>query len=481
MSKSARPKKIRLEKTSFLISRHKRILWGRFALRASVVSIAIGLGALLFRNLDLVPDLSYVELAVLSGSEEGQYHSMVERLASTAAAEGATIINTPSRGSLENLQRLFSAREGCEVQMALVQDGFDSTAYQGLELIGRVGRPEALLLLGRVGDKVDRLADLRGYRIGVGPQRSGSAFLAERLYKSLGFEALGVSLENHPLQQQVEMAAIGQLDLAFFVIDEDAELISRAVRERGLKVVGLQQTEALSRRFPFLHFGTLAAGQYDPVRILPPADKPLLRLDTLLLSNGCASHSDVIAIMTLLERANPNFIERNRATKTPPGLVLSESARGFYENQGAELADEYLPWLVDIMPPSNWVYTIMAVSLFFNLAGFLNNQRLALIDLNRVALENDIAILFGDRVSNDEIRHYDPHKSGRSIDTRELDRLIDAYRHHMDKCRRQSLSIFSPIGEEMGYRDQEIIMTATLDALRELRVRLDQASQAEQG
>ncbi|MET0051695.1 MAG: TAXI family TRAP transporter solute-binding subunit, partial [Candidatus Thiodiazotropha sp.] len=413
------------------------------------------------------------------GSEEGQYYNMVERLTSTAAEEGATIINTPSRGSLENLQRLLSARESCEVQMALVQDGFDSAAYQGLELIGRVGRPEALLMLGRMGDKVHRLADLRGFRIGVGPQRSGSAFLAERLYRSLGLNSLGVRLENHSLQEQVALAASGQLDLAFFVMDEDAELIGKAVREQGLKVVGLQHTEALSRRYPFLHYGVLAAGQFEPVRILPPADKPLLRLDTLLLSNGCASHSDVIAIMTLLERANPNFIERNRATKTPPGLVLSESARGFYENQGAELADEYLPWLVDIMPPSNWVYTIMAVSLFFNLAGFLNNQRLALIDLNRVALENDIAILFGDRVSNDEIRHFNPHRTGRDIDVQELDRLIEAYKHHMDKCRRQSLSIFSPIGEEMGYRDQEIIMTATLDALRELRERLARENQPE--
>jgi hypothetical protein len=43
----------------------------------------------------------------------------------------------------------------------------------------------------------------------------------------------------------------------------------------------------------------------------------------------------------------------------------------------------------------------MAASLFFNLAGFLNNQRLALIDINRVALENDITILFGQRVSNE--------------------------------------------------------------------------------
>ncbi len=468
---------MRLEKTTDVISRHKHLLWSRFALRASVVSIAIGLGALFFRNLDLVPDLSYLNIQILSGSPEGQYHSLIERLAGAAAEQGASISNTTSRGSLENLERLLAEKKTCQVQLGLVQDGFDRETYQGLELIGRVGRPEALLLLGRQGDEILRLADLQGLRIGVGPQRSGSAFLAERLYSSLNLATLDVTLEHHPLQHQVELAARGELDLAFFVMDEDAELISTAVRIQGLSIIGFEHTEALSRRFPFLHYGTLAEGQFDPVRILPPKPKPLLRLDTLLLSNGCASHSDIIAIMTLLERSNPNFIERNRAAKTPPGLVLSESARGFYENQGAELADEYLPWLVDIMPPSNWVYTIMAVSLFFNLAGFLNNQRLALIDLNRVALENDIAILFGDRVSNEEIRHFDIQKTGRHIDRQELDRLIEAYKRHMTKCRKQSLSIFSPIGEEMGYRDQEIIMTATLDALRDLRERLNSETQ----
>jgi hypothetical protein len=67
-----------------------------------------------------------------------------------------------------------------------------------------------------------------------------------------------------------------------------------------------------------------------------------------------------------------------------------------------------------------------------------------------------------------------------SIDTQELDRLIEAYKRHINKCRRQSLSVFSPMGKEMGYRDQEIIMTATLDALRDLRdlrERLDQERQ----
>jgi hypothetical protein len=429
---------------------------------------------LFFRNLDLVPDLSYVDVKILSGSPEGQYHSMIERLVKAAADQQAKVSNIITGGSRENLDRLVAAKDDCEVQLGLVQDGFDRATFQGLELIGRVGPTEALILLGRHGDDIHRLVDLRGLNIGVGPERSGSAYLAERLLITTDLASLQITLEHHPLKQQVELAADGKLDLALFIMDEDADLIGDAVRDKGLQIVGLEHTEALARRFPFVSYGSLAAGQFDPVRVLPPVAKPILRLDTLLLSNGCAGHSDIVALMTLLNRAYPNFIERNRAAKTPSGLVLSETARSFYENQGAEFADEYLPWLVDIMPPSNWVYTIMAVSLFFNLAGFLNNQRLAMIDINRVALENDITILFGERVSNEEIRHFKPPMESRGIDRQELDRIIDAYKRHLNKCRRQSLSVFSPMGEEMGYRDQEIIMTATLDALRDLRERLQQ-------
>ncbi len=464
---------MRFEKTTDLVSRHKHILWSRFALRASVVSIAIAFGALFFRNLDLVPDLSYVDVKILSGSLEGHYYSMVEHLISAAADQNAKISNVSTRGSRENLDRLFAAQENCKVQLGLVQDGFDQLTYQGLELIGRIGSTEALILMGRNGDSIHRLADLHGLKIGVGPERSGTAFLAERLYSAADLTSLEITLEHHPLEQQAELAATGELDLALFIMDEDANLISKAVRDKGLQIVGLEHAEAIARLFPFVNYGTIAEGQFDLVRVLPPVAKPILRLDTLLLSNGCASHSDIVGMMTLLEWAYPNFIERNRTMRIPPGLVLSESARGFYENQGAEFADEYLPWLVDIMPPSNWVYTIMAVSLFFNLAGFLNNQRLALIDINRVALENDITILFGQRVSNEEIRHFKPRLAGREIDRQDLDRLIEAYKRHLDKCRHQSLSVFSPMGEEMGYRDQEIIMTATLDALRDLRERLD--------
>lgn len=43
-------------------------------------------------------------------------------------------------------------------------------------------------------------------------------------------------------------AASGELNLALFVLDEDATLLTEAIGERGLQVVALSQTEALARR-----------------------------------------------------------------------------------------------------------------------------------------------------------------------------------------------------------------------------------------
>ena len=79
-------------------------------------------------------------------------------------------------------------------------------------------------------------------------------------------------------------------------------------------------------------------------------------------------------------------------------------------------------------------------------------------------------------MSNEEIRCFDVNQTIHPIDPQELSQLISRYKRHLEKCRRQSLSVLSPMGEEMGYRDQEIIMTATLDALRSLLERLTSES-----
>jgi TRAP-type uncharacterized transport system substrate-binding protein len=69
------------------------------------------------------PDLSHVDVAILSGSAQGNYHAIVDKASAEAKRRRGRIDNLASAGSVENLARLSAAKQSCEVQFALVQDG----------------------------------------------------------------------------------------------------------------------------------------------------------------------------------------------------------------------------------------------------------------------------------------------------------------------------------------------------------------------
>src|SRR5262245_10654300 len=69
------------------------------------------------------PDLSHVKVAFLSGSESGNYHAIVAKVAAEARRRGGRVDNLASAGSVENMTRLAAAKQSCAIQFALVQDG----------------------------------------------------------------------------------------------------------------------------------------------------------------------------------------------------------------------------------------------------------------------------------------------------------------------------------------------------------------------
>ena len=54
--------------------------------------------------------------------------------------------------------------------------------------------------------------------------------MLRRIFESGDFSPLGLQLSNHELGEQMKRLNEGTLDLAVFVVDEDAKLISEAMR-----------------------------------------------------------------------------------------------------------------------------------------------------------------------------------------------------------------------------------------------------------
>ncbi len=421
-------------------------------------------------RLNLRRDLHRLDVRILSGAAEGNYHATVAELAGLATARHGRVINVSTKGSLDNVSRLGAAAAGnCDVQFALVQDGSAWGEPGKLELVGRLAKAESLFFLGKDADKLSEFSQLAGLRVGVGPEGSGTSLLAEQFLGLPELASLGMTLSHRPLDEQLAMAARGDLDLAAIVIDEDAPFLVKAIRDQGLQIAGFAHSDVIARRLPHLRTGRIGAGQYEAVRLLPPVDKRVLRVDTLVVANRCAGRSETIDLLILLASHFPDFVRHNKDTPNTTGLELTASSRDFFAHEGPELADEYAPWLVDVMPPANWAYVVMALSLLFNAMGFGHRFRLWRIDAARVALEREITEIFGAGATLGDIQRAAGQADAKNAAA--LDGIVDRLEELAARSRRYSLSALVPMGQEMAYRYQEDLTYRTIAVLREFRAR----------
>ena len=73
-----------------------------------------------------------------------------------------------------------------------------------------------------------------------------------------------------------------------------------------------------------------------------------------------------------------------------------------------------------------------------------------------------------------EIAATEPEPRHRTPEARaQLDAVVNELCQLAERCRRQSLSMLVPMGQEMGYRYQETLIADLLNALRQFRGRLD--------
>jgi len=418
------------------------------------------------------PTLSNLRVAILSGSVQGNYYAIVNTLAAEARQQQGQIDNLVSAGSVENIARLLAAQSSCTIHFALVQEGMDWPTGQALELIGRLSKAESLVFLGPDADRIRELIDLRDKRIGIGPIGSGTEHVVRQVLAP--FTNLNLQVSTPTIDAQLAQLAAGELDLGAMVIDEDAALLTEAVRDRQLQILNIPSADVLARRLPFTHVGRIVAGQYDPVRHLPSEDKRVLRIDTLLVGNRCAHRSATQALLTVLSTVFPDFVRYNRDRPNLTGLRWAPAARSYLDNEGPDIVGVYLPWVVDLMPTASWLQLIFGVSLLLNAMTLWHRFRLWRLDAHRVRAEGVVADLFGPGITVGEIAEMPSQEQHRTPEARaQLDAIMAQLMTLSDRCRRQSLSVLVPMGQEFAYRYQEALIADLLYALRSFRDRLE--------
>ena len=180
--------------------------------------------------------------------------------------EGLSVEVRETAGSVENLRLL--GQEGSGVAVAIVQSGVASPEeVQHFYALGSLYR-EPLWVFYRGDKRLERLSQLAGKRIGVGPPGSGTYAIAMQLLAVNGLiESANRPAENSRavlVQEDVAAAAKalqkGELDAAFFVAAFEADYIQGLLNDRSVNLLNFDQHEAYHRRFRFLAPVTVPAG-----------------------------------------------------------------------------------------------------------------------------------------------------------------------------------------------------------------------------
>jgi TRAP-type uncharacterized transport system substrate-binding protein len=435
-----------------------------------LVAVAATVAALASR-FGVSHDYSYLRASLLTGNPGGHYYALGTRLAERAKKQRGRLTVVPTAGSIENLARLSEDQRHCTSDFALVQDGIPVAADAGLLLLGRLPEPESLLLLVREDRKFATFADLRGTSIGIGPEGSGTAYLMRQLFEDPDLKRLDVRLSFHQLTEQAQLVSKGELDLAAFVMAEDAELLQSIIIRYNLDIATFRDLEGLVARHPWLGLGHIPAGRFDLVRPTPAVDKPVTHVDTLVLANSCAGRAERVALLTLLNAELPAFVAAN-----PPNhaysaatLPLAASANEFFIKREPELADLYFPWAVNMLSPAYWVYLAMAATILFSVLRGVSRFELWRIDATRERLERRLRELIPSQRTHAQIRSFpDPDLLAGANACATAQNIHDELVQLRARCQRYAASIATPMGDEMFYRYQESMIddaTTTLALL----------------
>jgi TRAP-type uncharacterized transport system substrate-binding protein len=457
-----------------------RRAWVR-GLLIALAALAAAAGLLYFT---VSGDYAFLRASVLTGAPTGAYHALGQRLAARALKKNGHLRVVATAGSIENIARLVGENGRCVPAFAFVQDGLPAPADAGLETLGRLPQPESLLLLARRGRVINTFNDLKGDSVGIGPEGSGAAYLMQQLLQNSDLRGLDLKPSNHDLEAQAGLVRDGQLDLAAFVMNENAELIRTLTDKYDLEIVAPTDIEGLVARDKWLRLGRIPAGYYDIAKPIPATDKLVAQVDTLVMTNACVHRAERVAFLMLLSEEFPNFVRVNPppSAKSQDSAPLSNEAREFFASGEPELADKYFPWLVNLMSPAYWIYLVMAATVLLNGAGAYSRFRLWRIDANRALLESRLKALaypglteqqFKARahrgLTREQIRALPPETVIQTPQDRkaaeDLMKDFDALRR---RCEEQLGSLVTPMGSEMYYRYQEWLIDEARAALASL-------------
>jgi TRAP transporter TAXI family solute receptor len=363
-----------------------RSLWQRFLSLSLHDSVIIGSAALALLFAVFWATYKFMRPAppdhvtIVTGPADGAYQIYAARYKEFFSRNGITLEIKASAGASENLQRLLDSKE--EADLGFLQSGITlGKDTQGLVSLGVI-YPEPLWLFHQKNLNLTDLEELKGKRIAVGPEGSGTRSLVLELLRAHGVAEPPTTLS--PLGGMNAALALlnKQVDAVFIVGPAQSSAVWTMLYTPDLEMFNFTQAEAYVRRFPYLSAVTLPRGTIDLPRNIPPKDMSLIAPSTNLVAREDFHPALIDLTLQALSATHggAGLFARAGQFPTPNGVEvpLSREAERYYKN-GKPFLQRYLPfWAATLVDRLIFMLLPIVAVLFplFRIAPFLYSWRI---------------------------------------------------------------------------------------------------------
>lgn len=310
-----------------------------------VCGLGIGLSAVIvFIAYQFVAPAPPKTLRIATASKQGAYHRLAEEYQKHFSKEKITLHLVETSGSVENLKLLAEKK----VEVAFVQGGIGSEGeypeFEGLVSLYY----EPLWIFVKKGLQVETLLQLKGKRVGIGPQGSGTRKIAEQLFKDNHLLA-PESVEFLPLAGKEGAQALidGEIDALFIVTRASSPLVSRLFLSAKVDLVSLQRAESYTRLHPYLSHIVLPEGVLDMAKNVPGRNIHFIAPAATLVANDNMHPALVDLMMQVVTKtsSDQSLFTTSKTFPSPENLdfPLNKEAERYFKS-GPSFLQRFLPF-----------------------------------------------------------------------------------------------------------------------------------------
>ena len=280
-----------------------------------------------------------------TGAEGSAYAEFGERYRELLARHGVTLELVPTNGAVDNVRKLNDAKSG--VSVAFVQGGFaDAAQAADLVSLGTVFYEPVWLFIR--GDLPRASADmLKGRRVSIGPEGSGTRKLASELITAVGLDLSGAEVLDLTALKSGEALLRGEIDMVVMVAPWEYPVVRQLLASARVNAIPFKRADAHIALRPYLNKLVVPQGVADLAHDRPPTDVALVAPKcSLVVRNDLHPAIQYLLLEAAMQvHSRPGIFQKagQFPAAEPIDFPLSDQAQRFY-HAGPPFLQRYLPF-----------------------------------------------------------------------------------------------------------------------------------------